>query len=102
MKFKVGDRVYWTYDGSSENVGTIVFKSVTGLYLIEHKCYMEVYAELSAYGNTYKKRQGYHYIWINPNKKDKSLKYAIIPDTKLARKLYKNQIKRIEDGKIYF
>ena len=30
------------------------------------------------------------------------IKSLFVPDTKLARRLYKNQITRIENGKIYF
>jgi hypothetical protein len=41
---------------------------------------------------------GHDYIWRQPI----HFTREFIPDTKLARKLYKNTIKEIRDGKIYF
>ena len=101
-EFKVGDMVAWTYSGDLEYSGTgkIVaerFSVGEYMYFIEHSNNLEIYPQfpdiITPLPNKY-------YLWVGGNCEG-TLKLINIQDSKLARNLYKNQIDKIENGKIY-
>ena len=102
---KIGDKVKYSFssddkDAEYKGEGVIFeFKKDWG-YLVEHDNDHADIGDISDYWEIIDKDKCY--IWIDTRKELEKLTAITIPDTKLARKLYKNTITRIENGKIYF
>jgi len=102
MDFKVGDIVAWTYTGCEEYSGTgkiVAEKFLRGeyMYFIEHSDDLGIHPNfpdiITPLPNKY-------YLWVGGDCEG-TLKLVNIKDSKLARRLYKNQIEKIENGLIH-
>ena len=90
MKFKIGDRVVITGTNESQYEEYIGLRGVISKIDDDEDNYHRIELDTNDLGHDYIWRQPIHFT------------RDYIPDTKIARRLYKNTITRIENGKIYF